>query len=228
MSDESGGWRAPPPPPREVEMAEPARFDRIARVETGELLRRQRALQREAASVRDDLRLDGHLSIHGAVVAVGSAALGLMVWRDLDLTVVCPTLDIAAVALTGARIAAHPRVREVGFRNDTGRWNTDPAYPDGLYLGVRCHSPADEAWNVDIWFVDEPDRQPDLAHLRQLPQRLTDQARATILAIKDAWAGRPEYGRSVRSWDIYTAVLDHGVGGPADFAEWLRTAKQVG
>jgi hypothetical protein len=26
---------------------------------------------------------------------------------------------------------------------------------------------------VDIWFVDDPDRQPDLAHARDLPKRLT-------------------------------------------------------
>jgi len=194
-------------------------------VEVAELVRRQRVLQHEAASVRKQLRLDEHLAGHGEIVAVGSAALGLMVWRDLDLTVICPALDVAAVAMTGAHIAADQRVREVTFRNDTGRWNTDPRYPDGLYLGVQCRSADDETWKIDIWFVDQPDRQPDLAHLRELPERLTEDARAAILTIKDAWAVRPEYGRQVTSWDIYTAVLDHDVRTPKDFDEWLRKAK---
>jgi hypothetical protein len=143
-------------------------------------------------------------------VWVGSAALGLMVWRDLDLTVICGTLDAEPVAATGARLATHQRVREVRFRNDTGPWNVDPIYPDGLYLGLQCRSAVGEEWKVDIWFVDEPERQPDLAHVRDLPPRLNNQTRAAILWVKSVWAGRPEYRRQVTSWDIYTAVLDHG------------------
>jgi hypothetical protein len=60
-----------------------------------------------------------------------------MVWRDLDVIVVCPRLDVDAVVQVGSRFALHPRIREVVFRNDTGVWNTNtnPTYPDGLYLG---------------------------------------------------------------------------------------------
>jgi hypothetical protein len=108
-----------------------------------DLLRRQDDLQSEAAVLRSDLALDTHLSRHGMVMEVGSAALGLMVRCDLDLTVVCPSLDVGEVADTGARLARHHRVREVRFRNDTGGWNTDPDYPDGLYLGVDCRGRGD-------------------------------------------------------------------------------------
>jgi hypothetical protein len=185
-----------------------------------DLLRRQAELQAEAAVLRMDLGLDRHLSRHGRVMGVGSAMLGLMVWRDLDLTVVCQTLDVGRIADTGAVLARHERMREVRFRNDIGVWNTDPQYPDGVYLGLDCRSREDQRWSVDIWFVDEPDRQPDLAHARDLPARLTPETRAAILLVKDAWAGRPEYGKDVTSWDIYSAVLDDGVRTPADFDEW--------
>lgn len=166
--------------------------------------------------------MDQRLSPLGEVVPVGSAALGLMVGRDLDLTVVCRRHDAEAVAGAGAALAGHPRVREVRFIDDTGDWNTDPTYPDGLYLGLGCRSLAGEIWKVDIWFVDDPERQPDLAHARDLPKRLTTETRAAILGVKDAWAGRPEYRREIRSWDIYTTVLDHGVRTPAQFEAWLR------
>ncbi|MBE1488239.1 hypothetical protein [Plantactinospora soyae] len=187
-----------------------------------DLVRRQHELQSEAADLRADLALDDVLARHGRVTGVGSAALGLMVWRDLDPTVVCPTLDTGDVAQTGALLALHGQMREVCFRNDTGDWNSDPRYPDGLYLGLRCRNRAGQRWKIDIWFVDEPDRQPDLAHLRDLPTRLTDETRAAILLVKDAWAGRPEYGKGVSRWDIYAAVLDDGVRSPADFEEWTR------
>jgi hypothetical protein len=191
---------------------------------TIELLRRQDELQAEAGTVSSDLRLDELLPAVGDPVLVGSAALGLMVRRDLDITVVCGALDAAtveAVAQMGASFAVHPHVRQVQFRDDTGRWNTDPTtYPDGVYLGLRYRAPQGHDWTLDIWFVDEPERQPDLAHVRAMPARLTPDARTAILQIKDVWADRPEYGSSVRSYDVYRSVLDDGVRTPEQFDEW--------
>lgn len=190
---------------------------------TEELLRKQDALRSAADAVGADLRLDELLSAVGRPVRVGSYALGLMVRRDLDVTVICPKLDprtLEAVAGIGARLAQHLRVRQVRFRDDTGEWNTDPDYPDGLYLGVDCRSVRGQDWNLDIWFVDEPDRQPDLAHLEALPARLAPDTRAAILGIKQAWADRAEYGSSVKSVDVYRSVLDGGVRTPEQFDEW--------
>ena len=189
---------------------------------TDDLLRQQSELQAEARTVEADVGLEELLTPIGQVHRVGSAALGLMVWRDLDLTVVCTKLSLAPVTAVGARLAEHPRVNTVRFRNDTGQWNTDPKYPDGLYLGVGYRSPASHDWKLDIWFVDEPERQPDLAHMRWMPEKLTPEARTTILLIKNMWAFRPEYGKSVTSFDIYSAVLNEGIRTLADFDRWLE------
>lgn len=187
-----------------------------------ELSRTQAALQTEAAEVEADLGLDDVLRSLGDPVRVGSAALGLMVWRDLDFTVACTELDIERVAVVGARLAAHPRIRRVVFRNDTGRWNVEPEkYPDGLYLGIEYRSGAGHDWKLDIWFVDEPDRQPDLRHLRTMPSQLNAEARDAILLIKSHWASRPEYGKTVTSFDIYEAVLRDGVRTRDQFESWL-------
>lgn len=155
-------------------------------------------------------------------MTVGSAALGLMVRPDLDVTVVYPALAVAPVGQLGAALAGHPRVREVLFRNDTGEWNIDLRYPDGLYLCVRYRGPSGRDWTIDLWFIDEPDRQPDLAHLRALPPQLTPAARAAILRIKDIWWSRPEYGRTVCGYDIYQAVLDENVDSNDGFDRWLE------
>jgi hypothetical protein len=190
-----------------------------------ELLRRQDELQSEANAVCSDLRLDELLSGAGQPVRVGSSALGLMVRRDVDITVICAELDPAtaeAVAGIGARLALHQRVRQVRFRDDTGHWNTDPGYPDGLYLGVDYRCAPGRDWNLDIWFVDEPGRQPDLAHLTTLAPRLTPDARIAILRIKQACADR---GASVRGIDVYRSVLDDQVRTPEQF-EQSRSADQ--
>jgi hypothetical protein len=193
---------------------------------SGDLLRQQDALQAEAAVVAGDLQLDALLGPIGQPVRVGSAALGLMVWPDLDITVVCTALAVEPVAAVGARLAAHPRVWQVTFRNDSGAWLTNPAYPDGLYLGVRYRSPAGRDWKLDIWFVDAPERQPDLAHLRSMPAQLSPATRAAILLVKSAWAARPEYGTQVKSVDIYTAVLQDGVRTREDFEAWLARVRR--
>ena len=186
-----------------------------------ELLVEQGRLQQEAAAVRADLSLDERFSDIGVVTLVGSAALGLMVSRDLDVTVVCQRLDVARIAALAAPLVEHERVWQLLFRDDTSDWKTDPSYPDGLYVGLRYRTLPGDDWNVDVWFVDEPDRQPDLAHVRTLPERITDDARLAILRIKHAWAGHPSYGSSVTSHDVYTAVIDQDVRTTDDFAAWL-------
>jgi hypothetical protein len=190
---------------------------------TSELLIQQDALQAEARAVEADLHIEELFSPVGEVHRVGSAALGLMVWRDLDLTIVCPKLAVDSVAAISARLARHPRVRRVEFRNDTGHWNTDPQYPDGLYLGVGYRSLSDMEWKLDIWFVDEPERQPDLAHLRWMPRLLTSEKREAILRIKSAWVSEPEYGKAVKSFDIYLAVLTDDVRTRDQFQAWIAS-----
>ncbi|MEU9604905.1 hypothetical protein [Streptomyces sp. NPDC048057] len=193
------------------------------------MLGEQDALRAEAEGVCRELGLDGLLAGVGAPMVVGSAALGVMVRRDLDLDVACERLDaaaVAAVAAVGARLATHPQVRQVTFRNDCGAWNQEPeTYPNGLYLGVECVS-SGATWNLDVWFLDEPERQPSTAHLTTLRPRLTDETRAAVVAIKRAWADRPEYGTTVKSFDVYRAVLDDGVRDPAQFETWVGQGKE--
>jgi hypothetical protein len=195
-----------------------------------DLLQRQDELQAEAEAVSADLELDGLLAAVGNPRLVGSVALGLMVRPDLDITVVCPELDYATaelVAQIGARLAMHPRVWQVVLRNDTGAWNADPAYPDGLYLGLRYRPVPGRDWNLDIWFVDDPDRQPDLAAAEAIPGLLTPDTRIAILEIKQALADDPPV-RRVPSYYVYTAVLDDGVQTAEQFSEWLARPEPAG
>ncbi|WP_010271689.1 hypothetical protein [Paenibacillus senegalensis] len=192
-----------------------------------DLLARQLQLQAEADAVADEMNLAQLLTAAGTPVKVGSAALGLMTWRDLDLTVVCPKLDIAAISGIASQLMNNSRVRELKFINDTGSWNTDPLYPDGYYIGLNYQSKSGSKWELDIWFVDEPEKQPDLQHIRTMPGLLTQEAVISILHIKTVWATRSEYGKQVKSFDIYTAVLDNQVRTPAEFERWLQNRNQL-
>jgi hypothetical protein len=195
-----------------------------------ELLRAQRRLQDDSTAVVADLGLDTALAALGDPVRTGSSALGLMVRRDIDITTGVAELDDAAkdaIATLGARLSRHDRVRKVLFRDDTGRWNTEPdEFPDGMYLLVEYRDAAGATWSLDLWFVDQPERQPDIAHLSTLLPRITDAARVSILRIKQALDTGPEYGASIHGIDVYRAVLDHGVTTPEEF-EVYRTSSST-
>ena len=186
------------------------------------LVRRQRRLQEEAAGLLNDLDTMSLLSTVGEPVQVGSVALGLMVWRDIDLTVLCPDLSLTSIFDIGRQLTTHPRVRGVQFRNDTGHWNQDPGYPDGLFWGVEYRSDTGDTWELDIWFIHEDTRQPDMRHLETFLPRLTDETRLAILTIKDVWRRTPHYGNDVSSYDCYTAVLDHGIRTVDEFQAYLN------
>jgi hypothetical protein len=200
-----------------------------------DLLDSQRLLQEEADQVVELLQLDALLSHIGRPVRVGSSAMGLMVRRDIDITVICKELSAATLAAfvqAGAKLMLMDRnVISVRFRNDTGAWNTDPAsYPDGLYLGVSARTNQGIDWTLDIWAVDQLERQPDLKHLRTLLPRLNDDCRRTILLIKEALAteeSRFSEGK-VPSAYIYDAVVDHGVVSVKQFTEWLASKTAAG
>jgi hypothetical protein len=182
------------------------------------LFARQAALQAEAADVIADLDLFALLRTVGHPTHTGSSALGLMVRRDIDATTVCPTLDPVPIFDLGRSLAIHPRVRRVTFRDDTGRWR-DPRYPDGLYWLVEYVADPDVEWTLDLWFLDDGTTQFDLEHVLTLPPRLTPEARATILRIKEAIAADPS-GPKGPSYEIYEAVLDHGVRTPKQYARY--------
>ncbi|WP_199537055.1 hypothetical protein [Spongiactinospora gelatinilytica] len=80
---------------------------------------------------------------------------------------------------------------------------------------MRYRCPDGNDWNLDIWFIDEPGRQPSTVHLRTIRPRLTGETRVAILRIKRALAARG--GPRVSGYEIYLAVLDEGVRTPEEF-----------
>ena len=111
-----------------------------------EILEAQSNLQTEAEEVVWLLDLDRLLGKVGRPVRVGSSAMGVMVRRDIDITVSCDRLDSSTLEAF-ANISAHlmgltGHVGAVKFRNDTGPWNMEPGkYPDGLYLWLSVQMP---------------------------------------------------------------------------------------
>ena len=172
-----------------------------------------------------DLDLFALLRTVGHPTHTGSSALGLMVARDIDITTVCPSIDPEPIFDLGRVLAIHPRIRRLTFRDDTGHWNIDPRYPDGLYWMVEYVADPDVEWKLDLWFLLEGTTQFDLEHMKTLPSRLTPEIRAAILRIKQAVAADPSSPKGP-SYEIYQAVLDHGIRTPEEYARYRDAARR--
>ena len=189
------------------------------------LLERARRLDQEARAMCERLGLWRRLERVGAPVVVGAAGLGVIDRRDIDITTSCVTLNeetIGRITSLGAELATHEDVRQVVIRDDTGRWNTDPRYPDGYYLGLEIMSPREKRWTADLWFVGEPERQPDLEHLRRFAPLVTDESRGAILALKRSVRTRGTGDDPVPGYLVYEAVIQDAVRSETEFQEWLN------
>jgi hypothetical protein len=205
---------------------EPAEEDVPARGRVESLLSRQSALQDEAREVLAELDLTGRLAGYDPVMVTGSFVSGLMVWRDLDVMLLGgPQLSPRDILAVIAQLIALPGM--VGFTYADERGTRSPT---GETRDERYHLPMtyvrpSGTWRLDLTFwLHDPHANVTAWH-EQLRDSLTFQERLDILDIKDVWHRRPEYPDAVSGFDIYTAVLHHGVRTPQQFESWLTVAR---
>ncbi|MGI8968202.1 MAG: hypothetical protein ACR2GA_03760 [Chloroflexota bacterium] len=186
-----------------------------------ELLSRQNALQVEAHRVLNELDVMAVLSRMGQTSIVGSLALGLMVWRDIDIEVQCERLNSDLAFQAVRPLISHSGVYRLTYHDWTGSRAT-PDWPEGYYWGVRYQPLASEEWKLDIWLLPAGTvRRTGGALIESLTASLTDESRSAILQLKDIWRHLPTYRDTVLSTDIYDAVLNHGIRTADDFDRYL-------
>jgi hypothetical protein len=176
-------------------------------------------VERQAALQADGAELLARLGRLGPLTATGSFVSGLMVWRDLDVMLLGgpsfgphDVLSLLGRAVDLPDLTRFDYVDERGERSPTGE-PRDERFHVALRVGE---------WRVDlsIWLNDA--HANVTAYHRELAASLTDEQRLRILRIKDVWHRRPEYPDEVSGFEIYTAVLEHGVTTPQEFGAWLR------
>ncbi|KUL35821.1 hypothetical protein [Actinoplanes awajinensis] len=170
---------------------------------------RPEELQAEARSV---LAL---LEPLGPITPTGSYVSGLLVWRDLDVMMLGgPEFSPADVVALLGKAVGIPGLTGFAYRDERGDQGPDARHHVTLTVGD---------WRVDlsIWLHD--DHAAASQWHAGLAERLTDEERQAILAIKSVWHSRPEYPGG---FEVCTAVLEHGVRTAVDFGSWLRDTPQ--
>jgi hypothetical protein len=175
-----------------------------------------RAEKRRARALDIIERLDllSRWSRYGNPVIVGAVSFGLMVALDIDMEIYSDDPRIEHGFEVLSKVARLPGVYQVRFSNElTG--------PDqGLYWQIRFRDQEGESWKVDSWLLrhDHPHAHWAEKLTQAMQHALTDEARRTILEIKEALLGEA----SVRSLDVYKAVLEGQVRRPEGFRRWIR------
>ena len=160
------------------------------------------------------------LAGYGEVHVIGSYALRLMAWRDLDIHVVPPRLDKRGFFDLGAGIATLLKPHRMHFRDETEV--ATPGLPRGFYWGVYLTDEPYGAWKIDVWAEEAAGFAATRAYGERIAAKLSEANRAAILRIKSAVWPDPEYRRGFSSSDIYTAVLDRGVTDVEGFRAFLK------
>ncbi len=170
--------------------------------------------------------LETILGRHGEVHIVGSYALGLMTWRDLDIHVVRDDPDIKAFFDLGGEIARLLQLHRMHFRDEFTVGT--PGLPRGYYWGVYLGDERSGAWKIDVWQTNQQAFDVVRGFADDLLARLNDTNRAAILEIKAECWRHPQYRRGFTSADVYAAVLDRGVRDVPGFWADLRVTKGLG
>ena len=120
-------------------------------------------------------------------------------------------------ALTNARVI------RAEYRYEAGRHAPSELRGDERYYFVLHYvSSGENEWKIDISFWLSGVERDEGAYLELLASQLTDETRVAILWIKDVWHRLPTYPGEVGGYDVYDAVLEHGVRTPAEFEAYLR------
>lgn len=186
------------------------------------LAARQDLLQAEAHIVLAHLDLPGSLGRLGRFEHVGSSASGLMVHRDLDVCVACSNPTTAQVLDALHPVITHSGVHQIVYRDETGPRSPTGQSKDQRHYIVLRYGLHGQPWKIDITVWTSVAPRPHLDDVERLKSEATGEKRDAILWIKDTWHTRAEYNDTVGGLDVYTAVLDHNVRTPDEFAAYLR------
>ena len=208
------GSKLDPPPP--AQKAAESRADKLERQE-----RELRAEADELLARHGVLELLGE---YGRAHVSGSYRLELMTWRDLDIYLEMPEVDVGRFLELGTRLGRALKPRKLSF-TDHFNFPTTEAI-SGLYWGILTDALERDGWKLDIWAVTPQVCAERLAHCDAIAARVDARSRAAILAIKDEVCRRPAYRDTITSQHVYDAVLRYGAASLDDFWRIVRSTAE--
>ena len=188
---------------------------------TQDLLRQDKIIRQEADDLLESNGLRNLLEEYGIPHVVGSYALHLMTWRDLDIYLEQQEFSEELHFQLGGRIASCLAPVKMSFRNE--RIAQTPNLPFGLYWGIYLGNERKGAWKIDIWAIDSYECEQRLQFTEEILALLTPSLRMKILCIKAECWQDPGYRKIYTSQDIYHAVIEEGIEDVDGFKRYMES-----
>jgi hypothetical protein len=187
------------------------------------LINKQNSLQEEATEILEKLNLLVFLSKFGKAKLVGSAALGLMTWQDIDIDLAVDELKEDDYFQTVRYLFSNPEIKRLILSDNR---NLDEklklqGIPVSMYLGVFVRGENGSEWKIDIRFVSGSLVRAE-KYINEIKSKLNDENREIILEIKSAICTHPKYiNKEIFGVDVYASVLDGKVKNFNEFKKYL-------
>lgn len=158
----------------------------------------------------------------GKVEIIGSLRLKLMYRLDIDLFVVSNKIEKYKAHEVTKRFLDKDIFQTVALAD----YQTYPAHDMPLGFFWELIIPYEgKNWKFDVWYLKPDESYTHLVHesIKKFEQLLTADLKKSeiILKIKEAYFDGVKYKNGIKSFDIYTAVLERGVGTPEEFARYI-------
>jgi len=178
-----------------------------------------RKLKDKAKLILDELDIIRILKKVGRVEIVGSYALDLMSWEDIDITVT-GELDYKKYLEVANYMFQKEKVYSLNLQDF--RKSIYPNRPQGIYLGVKYLEDPDIFWKIDIWFFNKGERSAkDIVEF--VKENITKEKREIILNIKNKIREKTESGKEISGKEVYEAVLREGIEDLRGFKRYMTS-----
>lgn len=156
----------------------------------------------------------------GKVEVIGSLRLKMMYRLDIDLLVISEKIEKDKAQEITKQFLDTGIFQTVALAD----YQTFPAYdmPLGFYWELIIPY-ENKNWKFDVWYLKPEERYTDLvlSSIKKFESALVKNPEKSeiILKIKEAYFDGVKYKDNVKSFDIYTAVLENGVNSVKEFTE---------
>jgi hypothetical protein len=183
------------------------------------LVEKQEILQKQADEVLGRLDLISILSKYGKAKMIGSVALGLMTWPDIDIdlesNVGVNDKDYFKIL---KEIFGKKNIKQVMLIDN--RDSFEKNRPESMYVGIVYDLDGVD-WKIDIRYLNSSNAYAE-NNLKQIKAKLTNDKIKTILKIKTALHNHSNYRKEFSGHDIYNAVLDKDISSVEEFGDYLK------
>jgi sRNA-binding regulator protein Hfq len=159
----------------------------------------------------------------GKVEIIGSLRLNLLYRFDIDLLVISENIDKEKAQTVTKQFLDSNIFQTVALAD----YQSFPAFdmPLGFYWElVVLHE--GKNWKFDVWYLKREERYTNLvlSSIKKFKKALSrnPEKAEIILKIKADYFNGVKYKDQVKSFDIYTAVLEKGVNNVDEFSKYLR------